>query len=202
MTRSYHAPALIEIIRENQPFISGITLSGGEATVQLPFLVELLSGIRADPELNQLNCLLDTNGSLGVEGWNSLLPYLDGVLLDLKSWHSDRHKLLTGASNDKVKNSLKLLAAANKLAEIRLLVIPGQSDYDEYLESICDTLGSLPDDTAVRINAFHHHGVKGEAGDWPNATCEDIDVFARQLRKGGINNLILPPVFLENLHQA
>jgi pyruvate formate lyase activating enzyme len=199
MTTSYSAADLIDIIRENQPFISGITLSGGEATVQLPFIIDFLAMLRADPELSSVNCLLDTNGSLGIEGWNSLLPYLDGVMLDLKSWHSDRHKILTGASNDKVKRSLKLLAAAKKLVEVRLLVIPDQSDYDEYLEAICAVLGNLPAETTVRINAFHHHGVRGVAREWPNASCEEIEGFAQQLRQEGINNLVLPPVYLENL---
>ena len=199
MTTGYSATDLIEIIRENQPFISGITFSGGEATVQLPFLINLLKQLRSDPGLSQLNCLLDTNGSLGSEGWFRLLPYLDGVMLDLKSWHSDRHKLLTGASNSKVKNSLELLAAANKLVEVRLLLIPEQTDYEDYLVALCETLRDLPEETTVRINGFHHHGVRGIAKAWPNATRDQVESFAQQLQSQGINKLALPSVYLENL---
>ena len=34
------------------------------------------------------------------------------------------------------------------------------------------------------------------------ASSEEIESFAQQLKQGGINNLILPPVFLENLHET
>jgi pyruvate-formate lyase-activating enzyme len=49
-------------------------VSGGEATTQLPFLVH---AIKADPALNHLTCLVDSNGLLSETGWQ-LLPVLDG----------------------------------------------------------------------------------------------------------------------------
>ena len=196
MTSSYSVADLIKTIQENQPFISGITLSGGEPTVQLPFILEFLTRLRADPELHQLNVLLDTNGTLGADGWNRLLPYIDGVMLDLKAWHADRHECLTGEGNSKVKNSIQLLAAANKLSEVRLLVIPNQTDYQQHLEILCQTLRALPGETTIRINAFHHHGVKGTAKTWSNATQDEVESFAQQLQTGGINNLVLPAVYL------
>jgi pyruvate formate lyase activating enzyme len=202
MTSRYSAAELIEVIRENQPFISGITLSGGEATIQLPFILDFLSALRADPDLHKLNCLLDTNGSLGASGWNKLLPYIDGVMLDLKSWHSDRHRMLTGAGNSKVIKSLSLLAASNKLVEVRLLVIPERTDFDDYLDTLCNTLRELPAETTIRINAFHHHGVKGIAKTWPNATQGQIEAFAHQLEGVGISNLVLPTVYFDKLEAS
>jgi len=198
-TSSYGVADLVEIIRENQPFISGVTLSGGEATAQLPFIIDLLTTLRADSELKKLNCLLDTNGSLGRQGWDKLLPNIDGVMLDLKAWHSVCHKMLTGADNSKVKLSLSLLAAANKLLEVRLLVIPDQTDYLDNLNALCRMLRELPGETTVRINAFHHHGVRGNAKSWLNATRLQVETFAQQLEDAGINNLVLPSVYLENL---
>jgi pyruvate-formate lyase-activating enzyme len=40
------------------PFIEGITVSGGEATTQLPFLIALFTAIKADPALHHLTCLV------------------------------------------------------------------------------------------------------------------------------------------------
>ncbi len=198
-TSLYSVSTLLELIRENLPFISGITLSGGEATIQLPFIINLLTMLRADSELHSLNCLVDTNGSLGKRSWGKLLPYIDGVLLDLKSWHTKRHRVLTGVGNGKVKQSLKLLTAANKITEVRLLLIPNQTDYQDYLVDLCETLLQLPKQTTVRINAFQHHGVKGIAKTWENATQLQIEEFAHQLEMAGINNLVLPTVYLENI---
>ena len=197
-TASYTTAELLEIIRENQRFISGITLSGGEATVQLPFIVELLKTIKADPELGQLNCLLDSNGSLGESDWNLLLPHIDGVMLDLKAWNENRHRMLTGAGNNEVKKSMELLAAANKLAEVRLLVIPDQTDFEDHLDALSRLLRELPVEPVIRINAFQHHGVTGDAGNWPGATRSQVESFVSQLQDAGVGKLVLPSVYLEN----
>lgn len=197
-TASYSTAELLEIIRDNQRFISGITLSGGEATVQLPFIVELLKTIKADPELGHLSCLLDSNGSLTESGWEQLLPHIDGVMLDIKAWNDDRHRSLTGAGNHEVLQSLQLLAAAGKLFEVRLLVIPDKTDFEDNLDALSRMLLDLPVTPVIRINAFQHHGVMGDAGDWPGATRSQVENFAAQLQDAGINNLVLPSVYLEN----
>lgn len=198
-THSYSIAELVEIIRDKHLFINGITLSGGEATQQLPFIIDLLKTLRADPELTQLNCLLDTNGSLNSTDWDRLLPFLDGVMLDLKAWDDDCHRKLTAAGNHAVMQSLDLLAAADKLTELRLLVIPGQTDFAEQLKPLSRKLQALPAETTIRINAFQHHGVKGAAQDWPNTSRSQVESFAQQLRDTGITALALPSIYLENL---
>ena len=194
-TASYSTAQLIRIIHDNRSFISGITLSGGEATVQLPFIVELLETLKADPELSSLNCLLDTNGMLDEHGWNQLLPYLDGVMLDLKAWNNDRHRVLTGAGNSEVLQSLALLASAGKLLELRLLVIPEQTDFEENVDALAQLLGDLPVESVIRINAFQQHGVRGEARQWPGATRIEVECFANQLQDAGVSNLVLPAIW-------
>ena len=53
------ADDIIEEIKNYRPFIQGITVSGGECTLQPTFLIELF--IKAK-ELG-LTCFIDTNGS-------------------------------------------------------------------------------------------------------------------------------------------
>ncbi len=62
-------------------------------------------------------------------GWQRLLPVLDGAMIDLKGWRDSVHHTLTGYGRERVLASLQLLAQAGKLAEVRLLQVPGQSDY-------------------------------------------------------------------------
>ncbi len=53
-------------------FIEGITVSGGEATTQLPFVVALFTAIKNDPQLRHLTCLVDnSNGMLSETGWEN-----------------------------------------------------------------------------------------------------------------------------------
>ena len=51
-------------------------------------------------------------------------------------------------------------------------------------------------DVPVRLNAFHAHGVYGEAKDWPSATPEDVEQLAQRLRERGVDNLIFPALYL------
>ncbi|MEN0586205.1 MULTISPECIES: YjjW family glycine radical enzyme activase [unclassified Kosakonia] len=182
-------------IRKVALFIEGITVSGGEATLQLPFLHALFSALRHDAQLRHLNCLVDSNGLLSETGWRKLLPVCDGAMIDLKAWGNARHRFLTGRDNVQVKASLRLLAAEKKLAELRLLVIPEQSDYLVHIDALAafiHQLGEVP----VRLNAFHAHGVYGEAQTWRSATPEDVEPLAQALLERGVKSVLRPALYL------
>lgn len=83
-------------------------------------------------------------------------------MLDLKARKSECHHRLTGRDNTHIKHSIRFLAARGKLAELRLLVIPGQVDYAAHIDSLAAFITSLGE-VPVRLNAFHAHGVYGEA---------------------------------------
>ncbi|HHU0691971.1 YjjW family glycine radical enzyme activase [Citrobacter sp. Marseille-Q3906] len=195
MAQTMSVNEVLRHIRKASLFIEGITVSGGEATTQLPFVIALFSAIKADPQLQHLTCMVDSNGWLGETGWQKLLPVCDGVMLDFKAWDSAYHMQLTGRDNATIKRSILFLAERGKLAELRLLVIPGQVDYLHHIEPLAafiTQLGRVP----VRLNAFHAHGVYGEAKAWANATPEDVEQLAKELRKRGVDNLIYPALYL------
>uniref|UniRef100_UPI001118B027 4Fe-4S cluster-binding domain-containing protein n=1 Tax=Aeromonas sobria TaxID=646 RepID=UPI001118B027 len=60
---------VLALLRRYGPLLSGITVSGGEATTQLPFVVALFAAIKGSLDLAHLSCLLDSNGSLAETGW-------------------------------------------------------------------------------------------------------------------------------------
>lgn len=194
MAQRLSVEEILEQVRKVAPFIDGITVSGGEATTQLPFLVALFTALKAEPGLHHLTRLVDSNGMLGETGWQKLLPVLDGAMLDLKAWDNAHHRFLTGRDNSQIKHSIRWLAQHNRLTELRLLVIPDQSDYLEHLPALCDfilSLGNVP----VRLNAFHAHGVYGEAASWRSATPDDIEPLAQALEKRQIA-VIRPALYL------
>lgn len=177
------------------PFIEGITVSGGEATTQLPFLCELFRQLKATPALQHLTCLVDSNGELGINGWEKLRPVCEGVMVDLKAWDDDVHQALTRRSNARIKASIQWLAERRMLAELRLLVIPGQTDYLQSIEPLSAFIRSLGD-VPLRLNAFHAHGVYGEAQSWRSAGAQDVEPLAQALNDRGINEIILPALYL------
>lgn len=185
---------LLNEVNRAAPFISGVTISGGEATLQLPFLVRFFTAIKANPALQKLSCLVDSNGELAVSGWQKLAPVADGVMVDLKAWSHEVHLELTGRPNLRIKQSLIWLAEHKKLTELRLLVIPGISDYVEHRQELTRFivgLGNIP----VRLNAFHQHGVYGEAKQWPGAKHEDVEPLAQYLEQAGVT-VIRPALYL------
>ncbi|MEG8152003.1 YjjW family glycine radical enzyme activase, partial [Escherichia coli] len=45
-------------------------------------------------------------------------------------------------------------------------------------------------------NAFHAHGVYGEAQSWASATPEDVEPLADALKVRGVSRLIFPALYL------
>ncbi|POV93026.1 YjjW family glycine radical enzyme activase [Aeromonas sp. ASNIH8] len=196
-TRQMSVAEVLALLRRYGPLLTGITVSGGEATTQLPFVIALFTAIKAAPDLARLTCLLDSNGSLGKTGWQRLLPVLDGAMIDLKGWRDSVHHSLTGYGRERVLASLQLLAQAGKLAEVRLLQVPGQSDYlaadgtlEAGLAAFLRALGPVP----IRLNGFRHHGVRGEALSWPEAGSADLTVLANALKAKGFGAVMLPAI--------
>ncbi|UNH39676.1 YjjW family glycine radical enzyme activase [Moellerella wisconsensis] len=196
MTGQYSVDSILAIIRQYLVFINGITVSGGEATLQLPFIMALFSAIKNADDLKHLSCFIDSNGHLSLMGWKKIIPYTEGTMIDLKAWKSENALYLTGRDNQKVIDSIKFLARADKLYEVRLLYIPDQTDYLEYIDELSAFLLTLPTETRIKINAFQTHGVTGTASTWASATKDEIEYFASLLAQRGIQNLILPQIYL------
>lgn len=83
----------------------GVTLSGGEPTMQPLFARELLSAFRK----SGLHTALDTCGQCSWETLEELLPYTDMVMYDLKEIDPDKHKKFTGISNTRIFENLTSL---------------------------------------------------------------------------------------------
>lgn len=194
-TRHYTVDEILNIIMENRYFLSGITVSGGEATMQLPFLVELFKAVKNNEELKHLTCFVDSNGFLSEKAWARILPYLDGVMVDLKAWRNDNHQWLTGKSNDRVFRSIRYLAAHQKLHEIRLIHIPKIQDLDENIDSLAELFLDLPGSVNIRLNAFGIHGVVGGAKEWEPCSQDQLNAFADRLHERGVTRLTKTAVF-------
>ena len=74
----------------------GITFSGGEPTLQAEALIPLFKDLKA----NGIHICLDTNGGIWNDKVEELLSLTDLVLLDIKEFNPERHRTLTGRSNE------------------------------------------------------------------------------------------------------
>jgi pyruvate formate lyase activating enzyme len=196
MVQTYSVEQILEIIREHRPFLTGITLSGGEATLQFDFIKALFKAIKEDPELCHLSCFIDSNGHLSPEKWHELLEVTDGVMLDIKAFDGSLHRHLTGRNNLKSQRSAQVLLAAGKLYELRYLLIPGMTDRDEELDHLISFVTSLGKDVRLKLNAFQHHGVKGAGLEMEEMSKTGVEAAAERLRAAGIADVITPQIYL------
>ena len=176
---------LLQQIRAAMPHISGVTVSGGEATLQAEFVYSLFLKLKTDPDTRHLSTFIDTNGSATTTTWDLLIPVTDGFMVDLKAFSEGLHLELTGQSNLPVLSSIRYLAEAGKLFETRLMIAPGINDDEHDLAAIAAFLTGIDPDMRVKINHFHRHGTRSPASDWPEADAEQRARYERALSAGG-----------------
>ncbi|MBI5157613.1 MAG: YjjW family glycine radical enzyme activase [Acidimicrobiia bacterium] len=177
---------LVEEIRPLARFLSGVTVTGGEPTIQAGALAALFAALKADAGLGHLTTLVDTNGTLPPARWKPLLPVLDGAMVDLKAASSDLHQRLTGHDNVAVKETIRFLSSAGKLAEVRLLVVEGVTDTDEELAAWAEFVAAVDPGIPVRLMAFRHTGTRERARIWPETSPEAVDRVQERLTALGL----------------
>ncbi|MDI6870183.1 MAG: glycyl-radical enzyme activating protein [Bacillota bacterium] len=106
----------------------GVTLSGGEPSLQPQFCLALLTELRR----RWVHAAMETCGAGLWRDYESLLELLDLVFLDLKHIDSTRHQYLTGTGNERILDNAVRIAehAKDKNIElvVRIPVVPGLTD--------------------------------------------------------------------------
>ena len=158
------AQSLIKDYERNAAFYSkgGITVTGGEALMQIDFVLELF---RLAKQKNIHTCL-DTSGITyrpGASSYNEKLDELmkvtDLVMLDIKHIDPEGHKALTGHDNAGILAFAKYLEEKNVPVWIRHVVVPGITDDEQLLTRLGTFLGTLSNVKALDVLPYHIMGV-------------------------------------------
>jgi pyruvate formate lyase activating enzyme len=102
----------------------GVTLSGGEVTVQSAFARETLSLLKT----NGIHTAIETNLAAPWERIEPLLPSLDLVMFDIKHMDSATHREWTGIGNERILENARRLGSLDLPLIVRTPVIPGFND--------------------------------------------------------------------------
>ncbi len=189
-TRLSDVAGVLEEIRQVEPYLAGVTVSGGEATAQWHFVRDLVTELRADPQLGRLTTYVDTNGHALPRVWDELLPVTDGFMVDLKALDPEVHRRLTGRGNDLVLDSIRYLHAHGRLAEVRLLLVPGFNDTPEQLSRTAAWLAGLDPGLRVVVIGFRTHGVRPEHADLPEADPDLLERARTALEQAGLHQVV------------
>ena len=134
----------------------GATISGGEAMSQPKFTLAVLRRLKEEG----IHTALDTTGFARWELFESVLPYVDLFLYDLKHMDSARHNATVGVPNELILENAKKIAAAGGKFQIRIPVIPLFNDSEDNIRKtgeFCKELGDAV--TTIQLLPYHNLGV-------------------------------------------
>jgi len=101
---------------------------------------------------NDLKTVLVTNGFVNEEPLLALLPYIDAMNIDLKTFSESVYKKLGGGLED-VKRTI-VLSAPKCHVEVTTLAVPGMNDTDEEMKQISEWLAGINRDIPLHISRF------------------------------------------------
>ncbi len=157
------AAALLDRAERFRPYwgaTGGITVSGGEALMQIDFLLELFTEARR----RGITTCLDTSAQpfrrtqpfFGK--FERLMDVTDTVLLDIKHIRDAEHRKLTGHSNANILDCARYLSERGVPVWIRHVLVPGLTDGEDCLRELAAFVATLRNVERVEVLPYHTLG--------------------------------------------
>ena len=177
----------------------GITVSGGEPTLQLDFLLNFLKKCKE----NGISTALDTCGYASKNTYEKLLPFVDLILLDIKEINSEKHEKHTGVPNTLIlENAIWIsdyVKENNKKLWIRTPIIPNYTATEENIKGIGDfivnKLHNIPErwDLLSFNNLctakYERLDIEWSLKDFPLISSDEMDEYIEIGKKIGVKNV-------------
>ena len=142
-----------EILRSRPMFFDGggVTLTGGEVTMQLPAALELLravhtQGVHTAIETNAVSAQLPL-----------LFPHLDLLIMDVKHYDAQMLRTVTGAPLQTVTDNLRAALDANLPVAVRIPVIGGFNAGLAHADGFADLFDALDVKARASIELLPYH---------------------------------------------
>lgn len=154
----YYSPReILAILARDRVFMDqskgGVTFSGGEPMLQFDFLHKTVR----DCKEQGYNTTIDTSGYAPTDYFESLIPYTDLFLFDIKHLDDSKHIESTGVSNSLILANYKLLLERAAAVSLRIPVIPGFNDDPDHIERLIKFIISTRTDSLQKINLLPFH---------------------------------------------
>ncbi|MCL2226500.1 MAG: glycyl-radical enzyme activating protein [Oscillospiraceae bacterium] len=156
----YTVDEIMGRVMREKPFFDksggGVTLSGGECLFQPEFVREVLKRCKDEG----VHTAVDTTGFVKWEDIESILPYTDLFLYDIKGVDSEMHERVVGKPNGLILENARKIAAAGGKFQIRIPVLPMYTDSKEAFDDIGRFILELGDAVElVQILPYHNLGI-------------------------------------------
>ena len=131
----------------------GVTLTGGEATVQYEEMLLLLKKLKQAG----IHTAMETNGTH--KDLAEAFPFIDQLIMDCKLCSRDRHKELTGADNLQILENLNLAARQHPHLHIRVPLIGGVNNRKEDIREFLELFQSFgKEGITFEVLSYHEYG--------------------------------------------
>ena len=158
--KTYSVGDILSVAQKERVFFQhsggGVTFSGGEPMLQLPFLRSSLAAL-SDAGYHTA---VDTSGVASAKDFAEIFPFTSLFLYDLKHMDDAKHQEFTGVSNRLVLSNYKHIIESGIDMMVRIPVIPGHNDDQESLRSLRGFLGDnlSPNLREIDLLPFHKIG--------------------------------------------
>jgi pyruvate formate lyase activating enzyme len=195
-----------ELLKDREYFTQsggGITISGGEATLQWPFVAALLFELKNAG----VHTAIDTCGITSQQTLEALLPYADLVLYDLKEMESQRHRAYTGAPLKRVLETLEFICTRSRAygtppeVWLRTPLIPGATARVENVTQIGKHIAAHCRGVVTRWDLLAFNNLckdkylrLGQSWTYQNTPLlarEDVEQLADAARNSGVDERIV-----------
>lgn len=167
----------------------GITISGGESLSQPQFTRELL---RACKEKGW-HTAMETTGMASKEAIDSVIPFVDLALTDIKAIDPAVHHEMTGVDNRLIlENIIRISYITNAI--VRIPVVPGVNDNVTAISDIVEFTKLMKGIDVIHLLPYHNYGenkynLLGRVypmGNTASPPQDKIELLKREIEKKGI----------------
>lgn len=149
------ADDILKRVKEQMPFIRGVTISGGECTASFDFLLETVQRLKEE----NIHILIDTNGFVSEDKIERLVPFVDGFMLDIKAIDPLEHMALTGVSNELVLKAFYKMYTLGKLLEVRTVILGNLVNSEETVKCVSKMIVEMGGRIPYKLIAFRKHAI-------------------------------------------
>lgn len=155
----YSQEALLKLVERDRAFYDasggGVTLSGGEPMAQdMDFILALLNGLKR----RGIPVAIDTCGCAAYERYQSVLPFADVFLFDIKLVSPELHACFTCANNALILDNAARLSRDGARINIRVPVVPGVNAGRDEMARIIGFVKHNVNAYQVNLLPYHRHG--------------------------------------------
>lgn len=156
--KSMETNEIIELLERQRPYLKnggGLTVSGGEPTLQMDGIIDLFQRAKSAG----FHTCLDSNGSISTDKLHELYQLTDLLLLDVKHINPVIHQKLTSQPNDNVLRAAELRESLHLPMWLRYVLVPGWTDQEEYVKAWAQRFQAYQTVEKVEILPYHSMGV-------------------------------------------